>query len=47
MTYRVKADTPEEAWSRLLNPGFVADCDDQSPSGITGTFEDSCIEEDA
>jgi hypothetical protein len=47
VTYRVQADTPDEAWGKLNDPGFIADCDDQSPGEITGTLDGSSIEEDA
>ena len=41
VTYRVVADSPDEAWERLNDSGFIADCDDQMPGDITGTLDDS------
>lgn len=46
VTYRVTAESPEAAWNELLDAGFVADSVFQSPGNITGTFDNSSIEED-
>jgi hypothetical protein len=45
VTYIVEADTPEEAWSILVSDEGGAECDDQVPDAILGTFSESSIEE--
>lgn len=45
-TYRVEADTEDEAWATLIDNG-EAECVDRSPGEIVSTREESSIEEDA
>jgi hypothetical protein len=43
VTYEVEADSPEKAWTTLIERPDMVTCQDQSPEGIIGTFEDSDI----
>lgn len=44
VTYRVEADSPEEAWEALMDGEGI--CEDQMPGDIIDTFDGSSVEED-